>query len=81
MEAELVALGEATREAMLTHNLLTELMQTQWCKNVIEIRSDNQSAIRFAEKQSSSERTKHLDLRKFFIWDAVEKGYLRSNRQ
>ncbi len=33
---------------------------------------DNQGAMRIAENYAISERTKHMDLRKFFVQDVVE---------
>ncbi len=41
------------------------------------IYTDNQSAIRFIEIQASSERTKHMALRKQFIQDVIESGQIR----
>ncbi len=72
MEAKLVALAEAVQEELWTQSLLREIGQAKWCVDPLEIKVDNQSAIRFAESQASSERTKHIDLRKLFIQEEIE---------
>ncbi len=72
VEAEFVALGEATREVLWLQNFLREINQKGFCENAIKINIDNQGAIMLAQNRASSERTKHLDLRNFFIQDVVE---------
>ncbi len=79
LEAEFLALGEATREAIWLKNLLTELRMNQYCERAIEIFIDNTGAKAIAENRTMSERTKHLDLKSFFVQGAIEEGRICLN--
>ncbi len=72
LETEFIALGEAMRECLWLNNLLRELNQDQWCAEPITIHIDNQGAMKLAEKHVASESTKHLDLRKIFVQEAIK---------
>jgi hypothetical protein len=69
-EAEFVAAAEATKEAVLFQQLLSELRvsgrsTTLYC--------DNQSAIALVNNPTFHQRTKHIDVRFFYIRDLKEK--------
>ena len=68
-EAEYIALGSATQEAIWLHQLLTDLRIDT--KGSIEILEDNQSAIAMV-KNSIGHRTKHIDIKHHFIREAVQ---------
>jgi len=77
MEAELVAIDEAMGQIMWTHYFL--IGQGMSIKTATNIYQDNKSTILLAEngKGSSSRRTKHLDVRYFFMTDKIKKGDIR----
>ena len=68
-EAEYIALGSATQEAIWLNQLLTDLRIDT--KESIEILEDNQSAIAMAKNSTGRRRTKHIDIKHHFIKEAV----------
>lgn len=72
-EAEYMAASEAVKEALwwrsFMHSLGLGYDQQATC-----IRSDNQGSICLTKNAGSHSRTKHIDVRHFFIRDEVEKG-------
>jgi len=75
MEAEYMALTEATKELIWIRNLLAELGYTNDkadANSPTELYSDNQSAIALAKNPVSHARAKHIDIRHHFIRDAVQ---------
>ena len=68
-EAEYIALGSATQEAIWLHQLLR--IDT---KGSIEILEDNQSAIAMAKNSVAHKRTKHIDIKHDFIRETVQAG-------
>lgn len=70
-EAELIAITEATKEAVWIHQLLNEIEQR--INTPIIIYEDNQSCMKLIENVNASNRTKHIDVRHFFIRDYIEK--------
>lgn len=70
-EAEYVALTEAIKEGMWLQEILAEFGHVQ---EKITIFCDNQSAIHLAKHQGYHERTKHIDVKLYFVRDLVEKG-------
>jgi hypothetical protein len=69
MEAEYIALASAAKEALWIRKLNLELKKD----NIpIEVKEDNQSCIKFAHDFIHSERTKHIDVRYYFIREKVE---------
>lgn len=80
VEAEYLALGEATKEAIYLRQMLTELKLSQ-PKSAIKIYNDNQGAQQLAKNSVHHSRTKHIDVRHHFIRncvaeDIVELGYI-----
>jgi hypothetical protein len=72
-EAELYALCEAVKEIMWLSQLLTEL-QISFSMPILRV--DNKGAISLASKPSGHARSKHIEIRYFFVRDAVEAGKL-----
>ena len=71
-EAECIALGSATQEAIWLNQLLTDLRIDT--KGSIEILEDNQSATAMAKNSTGHRRTKHIDINHHFIKEAVQAG-------
>ncbi|CAI7781849.1 unnamed protein product [Closterium sp. NIES-53] len=74
-EAEYIALCSATKEGLYLRKLLEEAKLAQLPS--FSLFCDNQSAIRIANKNGFSNRTKHIALRYFFVKDEIEKGRLK----
>ena len=68
MEAEIIALSEASREATWVLNLITEL---NVLINKVKIYEDNQSAICWVKNENNNARTKHIDIRNKYIQEFV----------
>ncbi|CAI7864806.1 unnamed protein product [Closterium sp. NIES-53] len=73
-EAEYIALCSATKEGLYLCELLEEAKLAQLPS--FSLFCDNQSAIRIANKNRFTNRTKHIALRYFFVKDEIEKGRL-----
>ena len=73
-EAELVAADDVVVQAMWTRNFL----EAQGYSSKTTIFQDNTSAILLEKngKESSSKRTRHINIRYFYITDCVQKQYL-----
>eukprot|EP00293_Proteomonas_sulcata_P000332 CAMPEP_0184328666 /NCGR_PEP_ID=MMETSP1049-20130417/143743_1 /TAXON_ID=77928 /ORGANISM="Proteomonas sulcata, Strain CCMP704" /LENGTH=233 /DNA_ID=CAMNT_0026650991 /DNA_START=152 /DNA_END=854 /DNA_ORIENTATION=+ len=63
MEAELVAMTEATTQMMNVRNLLTDLMFPPEGPSILKC--DNQSSIVFSKNSEENTHTKHIDYRRF----------------
>ena len=71
-EAEYVALGSATQEAIwLYHGQLLNDLKID-TKGSIEIMEDNQSTIAMAKSSVGHKRTKHIDIKHHFIRETVQ---------
>lgn len=70
-EAEYIALSSATQEAMFLAQILADL---DYAQGSITIHSDNQGSIKLASNNSTSARTKHIDIRHHFVRDAIAAG-------
>ena len=75
-EAEFIALTHATKEVIWLKQFITEVFQP--IKHPIKVYSDNQSAITIAYGNQQHSRTKHFDIRLYFIRDTVEKKKIRT---
>ena len=71
-EAEYVALGSATQEAIWLRRLMTDLNIRQ--TKPTTIREDNQGAIAMTKNPVGHKRTKHIDIKHHFIREAVSAG-------
>ena len=70
-EAEYMALTEAVKEGKWLHGLLDSLgLNAQ----VPEVHCDNQSAIHLAKNPVYHERTKHIDVRMYFVRESIAEG-------
>jgi hypothetical protein len=71
-EAEYISMCHATKEVLWFQNLLSEI-----CPNLVDttqkILVDNQGAIFISKNHATSERSKHIDLKYFFLRDLVKK--------
>jgi len=76
MEAEYMALMEATKELKWIQTLLTEPSYSNGKDSADEpptaLFSDNQSAIALSNNPVSHARAKHIDIRHHFIQDAIQ---------
>lgn len=70
-EAEYVALTEAVKEGMWLQGILSEFGIVQ---DKVTVFCDNQSAIHLSKHQGYHERTKHIDVKLYFVRDLTEKG-------
>ena len=71
-EAEYIALGSATQEAIWLRRLLSDLkVEVDTPTDILE---DNQGAIAIAKNPVGHKRTKHIDIRYHFIREAVLTG-------
>lgn len=73
-EAEYMAITEVVNEAIWLEGLLQEMGINQDC---ISIFCDNQSAIQLTKHQVYHERTKHIDVRLYFIRDIISEGIIK----
>jgi hypothetical protein len=71
-EAELVAVTEASYQVLWTKFFLSEQGYVMQPATMFQ---DNQSTIHLLKNgQSNSERTRHMDIRYFFITDRIKRG-------
>ena len=73
-EAELYALCEAAKEIMWLSQLLQELKVDF---TVPTLHVDNQAAIALSTNPVNHQRTKHIDIKWFFVREAIEAGKLK----
>lgn len=71
-EAELVSLNEASKEAVWIKRLLEELNGSSI--GPVEIRCDNQSTIRLVFNPELHQRTKHIEVKHFYVRELQQKG-------
>ena len=79
MEAEYMALTDATKELKWVRTLLAELEYSNSSSSSsnsnsspIDLFSDNQSAIQLARNGASHSRAKHIDIRHHFVREAIQ---------
>ena len=82
-EAELMALTQATQEAVWIQRLKSEISQDT---SPILINCDSQSALCIVENGVINSRTKHIDIRHHFVKDQIESNviniqYVRTEEQ
>ncbi|KAF2882257.1 hypothetical protein ILUMI_23925 [Ignelater luminosus] len=70
-EAEYMSLSDGTKEAKFLRSVMSELMQDY---SSILIYNDNQSAQTMSRNHMLNKRTKHIDIRFYFIREALEDG-------
>jgi hypothetical protein len=74
-EAEYIAACEACTEAIWLRKLIPELFDQVPDSTIIH--SDNQSCIRLLEHPVFHERSKHIEIKYYFIQDKVQEGELK----
>ena len=74
-EAEYVASSEIAKEAIFVKNLLDSIGIK--IELPITIRVDNVGAIYLANNYSTSQRTKHIDIRAHFLREYIENGIIK----
>lgn len=73
-EAEIVAANEAAKEVIWLSRLFNEIVKLQ-CVPVLQV--DNTAAVRLAENPEFHRRTKHIEMKHFFIREKVAEGKIR----
>ena len=76
-EAEYMAASEAVKEALWWRSFVQSLGLGYDSDKATCIKSDNQGSICLTKNSGSHSRTKHIDVRHFFIRDEVERGSIR----
>jgi hypothetical protein len=74
-EAEFMALAAVVTELLWVHSLLSELGIKH--SHPMTVYIDNQAAKALAENPIAHQRTKHIDIRYFFIRETIESGLIR----
>jgi hypothetical protein len=75
-EAEYIALSEITEEIMFVKQVL-ETIGTG-LKVPIIVKIDNLGAIYLSKNHSLVQRTKHIDIRRYFVRELVEQGIIKT---
>lgn len=73
-EAELIALSDSVKEALWLRKLIYDIEKNQ---TRIIIKEDNESTIKIANNFSHSDRTKHIDVRYYFIKDEIDSKHIQ----
>lgn len=73
-EAEFVAASQATKEAIWLNRLFDDIAREHEKPSLL---MDNQSAIRLIHNQEFHKRSKHIEVRYFFVRDMVKRGDLK----
>lgn len=71
-EAEFISLSKACRELIWIRRLLIDFHQPQNTATIVY--EDNQSCLKLAQNENLSGRTKHIDTKKYFVKDYIDKG-------
>jgi hypothetical protein len=74
-EAEYMAINDIAKEVMWMRMLMKELKIEVETPTIIYV--DNQSAIKISENDSAHDRTKHIDIRHYYIRDLVDSGEVK----
>ena len=77
MEAEYMALSEATKEIIYLRELLTHVKFECFIKDETTVYCDNQSAIALCKNSVHHARSKHIDIRYHFSREAQERGEIK----
>lgn len=70
-EAEFIALSEASKEVIWIRRLLNELGEHFEHPSIVY--EDNQSCLKLIETEKLSSRSKHIDTKKFFVKDHIDR--------
>ena len=80
MEGEIYAIVDVIQEVLFLKKLIQE-QHEKGKTEPIEIMEDNQGAIAFLNNNSTRGRSKHIDIRVFFVRDLVKTNEVRINRE
>lgn len=75
-ESEFVAMSECAKELAWTTNVFEDI-ELQLQQPRLVIKEDNQPAIAMAEKLAMRHKTKHIDMKRRYIQDAVDSGKVK----
>jgi len=83
-ESEFIAASEASKDVVWLRKLLADIGCE--CKEATDLKVDNQSAIKLVKNPEFHKRTKHIDVRYYFIRELYENGivniqYVESEKQ
>lgn len=76
MEAEYMAMSEASKEAIYLKGLLSELTGKNEC---IQLFNDNKSALYLTANATYHKRSKHIDVRHHFVRDAILNNQIKAS--
>jgi hypothetical protein len=76
-EAEYVAMTTAATQALWLSRLLAELLGRR--VEVVELRTDNKSALALAKNPVFHDRSKHIRTKYHFIRECIEEGSIKAN--
>jgi hypothetical protein len=74
-EAEFIAASKAAQEAIYLQRMLRDLGEE--IQDGCVLHEDNEGCIELGDHPSASDRTKHIDIRVFFLRQAVADGHVR----
>jgi hypothetical protein len=74
-EAEYMAINEVAKELMWLRIILKEMNVKVKTPSILYV--DNQSAIKISENDTEHDRTKHIDIRYYFIRDLISSGEMK----
>ena len=74
-EAEYMAINEVAKELMWLRIILKEMNINVKSPSILYV--DNQSAIKISENDTEHDRTKHIDIRYYFIRDLITNGEIK----
>ena len=74
-EAEYMAIAEVAKEVMWLRIILIEMNVNVITPTIIYV--DNQSAKKISENDTEHDRTKHIDIRHYFIRDLINSGEIK----
>lgn len=73
-EVELCAVSEMVKDIMWIQSMLTELHCNEYVDKPTPILCDNQATIQWAKNAKSSTKTRHVNLKYYFVREEVENG-------
>lgn len=76
VEAEYLAMCHAAKELLWFQHFMSEIGAQEFMQEPQVLFADNRGAISLTEKQITSERSKHIDLRYYFLREKIEEQKL-----
>jgi hypothetical protein len=72
-EAEYYSITEGVKEALFIRQCFNHYLGTNI---VVKMKVDNTGSIEMAQHKTNHQRTKHIDIRHFFVWDHFNAGHI-----